>query len=267
MLRSLGTPLVRGMAVALALAAVGADAQTLGPGAEEVRACLERNVPSSARQRLLLQRTDRGGNERTLEATVWWKRGPEGQARFLARVDAPASERGTAFLLVENARGGNLWSYLPEVRAVRRITGRAVSGSFFASDFTYEDVARLRGEAPHARLERLPDAEVEGRPVYVLAGVPTPGSRSAYGRIVSFVDRETCVVLRAELDAPSGEPLKALRVAWPDVERQGAHWRARRVSMRNLVDGSESVLVFEENDWNAEIPDRRFHPAELPRAW
>ena len=148
--------------------------------------------------------TDRAGNARRLETTVWWKRAPGLRTQLVTRVDAPASERGTAFLLVEDSRGTNLWSYLPELRTVRRVTGRAASGSFLASDFTYEDIARLDGEAPEARIEQLPDTEPEGRPALVFEGRPAPESGSPHHRIVTFVDRETCVVLRADLEGPTG---------------------------------------------------------------
>jgi len=37
--------------------------------------------------------------------------------------------------------------------------------------------------------------------------------------------------------------------------------------MRDVEKGSESILVFTESEWDAEIPDRRFHQSELPRAW
>jgi len=252
------------LALVLSLAAPGA-AQELGPEVAEVRDCMARNLPSSGRQQLRVERTDRFGNTRALEATAFWKRDAEGNGRFLVRIEAPADERGAAFLLLASESGNDLWTYLPDLRTVRRITGRAVSGSFFASDFTYEDVVELQGQARHARIERLADAEIDGRPVRVLSGVPAPGSGSQFGRVVTFVDRETCVTLRAELFGPAGTLVKEMRVAFADVERQGEGWRARTIAMRHLEQGSESRLVFGSGDWNVELPDRLFSQNELAK--
>ena len=216
--------LAQASVTALAIGGAAA-ARTLDPGVDEVRACVERNTPSSGRQRVRLERTDRSGHARRLEASIWWRRDPGGRMRLVARVEAPASERGTAFLLVEGEREAALWSDLPAMRGVRRVTGRAVSGSFFASDFTYEDIARLHGEARDARIERLPDAELDGRPVYVLEGRPAEGAPSSHRRVVSFVDRETCAVLQVERFGKSDALSKELRVAGVDVERDGERWR------------------------------------------
>lgn len=262
-----GSLSVLALVTGLAIGGAAASARTLDAAAEEVLACVERNAPSSARQRVRLERTDRSGHARRLEATIWWRRDAGARTRLVARVEAPASERGTAFLLVEGEHEAALWSYLPAMRGVRRVTGRAVSGSFFASDFTYEDIARLHGEARDAHVARLPDAERDGRPVYVLEGRPAEGTPASHRRIVTFVDRETCVVLGADLEGPTGAVQKQLRIAWPDVEQQGFYWRARRIAMRDLARGSESQLVLTESDWDAEIPERRFHPNELSKAW
>jgi hypothetical protein len=252
------------LALLLSVAAPGA-AQELGPGVAEVRDCMARNLPRSGRQPLRVERTDRSGNTRALEATAFWKRGADGQGRFLVRIEAPPDERGAAFLLLASENGNDLWAYLPDLRAVRRITGRAVSGSFFASDFTYEDIVQLQGEARAARIELLADAEIDGRPVRVLSGVPAPGSGSQLGRVVTFVDRETCVALRTELYGPGGSLVKEMRIAFADVERQGDGWRPRAVAMRHLEQGSESRLVFGAGEWNVELPDRLFSQNELAK--
>ncbi len=261
-------PLARVVLCGLALLASRGAAQAQGDAetaVREVRDCVARNVPTRGRQRVRLERTDASGETRHLQATAFWKPDEAGHARLLVRIEAPASERGSAFLLLAREGGNDLWTYLPELRAVRRISGRAVSGSFFATDFTYEDVIELQAEARHARVERRPDTEIEGRPVHVIDAAPDPASGSAYGRVVSYVDRETCVVLRLELDGRNGERIKEARVAPADLERQGELWRPRRVSMRDLRKGSESSLRFEAGEWDADVPDRLFDTNELAK--
>lgn len=253
------------LGLALALPA-GVGAQELGEGVQEVRDCAEKNAPRAGRQQLRLERTDRGGGKRTLEATAWWKRDEGDRTRFLVRVEAPLDERGSAFLFIEREDGENdLFTYLPELRTVRRISNRTVSGSFFGTDFSYEDVVEFQGEAEHARVELLPDEELEGRRVRVLEATPAPGAGSAYERVVSRIDAETCAVLQVDMFAEAGRRSKEMRVAWADVEKDGDYWRPRKVLIRDLDKGTETLLELGKGDWQAEVSDRLFNQSELAK--
>ena len=237
----------------------------LGPGVEEVQRCVERNLPQrSARQEVVLERRDRAGNERRLEATVWWKRDEQGRSRLLARVEAPPDERGTGFLMVEGEGGPELFSYLPELGRVRRVTSRSAS-SFLGTDLSAEDVEELQSLGSRARIERAPDATLDGRPVYVLVGTPEAASGSAYRRVVSQVDRETCVSLRTSFEGEGGRVLKELVVDLKDVEKQGQRWLLRKVRFRNLANESETRLTLGKVEFEIEIPDRMFTQGELAK--
>jgi hypothetical protein len=253
---------------ALALLLVAAPAapclaQELGPGVQEVRDCMQKNVPRSVRHRVALEKTDRTGSTRRLEATIYWKRPADDRTRLLVRVEDPPDERGSAFLFLERDGPDDMFTYLPELRNVRRITSRAVTGSFFGTDFSYEDVLEAQSVASHAKVERLPDAEHEGRPVYVLSGTPAADSGSAYERVVSRVDRETCVLLGADLYGKPEQVAKQLTIAFADVEKYGARWYPKRISLRDLDADSESRIVIEKAEWDVEIPDRFFSQTEL----
>jgi hypothetical protein len=73
-------------ATALLVLALAAESdvrpQEIGPGVEEVTACVERNAPkSSSRQEVLLVRNANGGQSLELRATLWWKRAKDGRSR------------------------------------------------------------------------------------------------------------------------------------------------------------------------------------------
>lgn len=142
------------LAVCLAVAPA-AFAAELGPGVEEVQRCMERNLPErTARQKVVFERRDRAGNERRIDTTVWWKRDAQDRSRMLALVEAPPDERGTGFLMIEGESGTELFSYLPELGRVRRVTSRSAS-SFLGTDLSFEDLEELQTVASRARVERL----------------------------------------------------------------------------------------------------------------
>lgn len=252
------------LAVCLAVAPA-AFAAELGPGVEEVQRCIERNLPErSSRQSVVFERRDRAGNERRIDTTVWWKRDAQARSRVLARVEAPPDERGTGFLMIEGEAGPELFSYLPELGRVRRVTSRSAS-SFLGTDLSFEDLEELQAQASRARVERLPDAVLDGRPVHVLAGTPDAASDSAYERVVSQVDRETRVSLRTSLEGGGGRVLKELVVDFQDVEKRGERWLPRKVRFRNLANGSETRLTLDKVEFEVEIPDRMFTQGELAK--
>jgi hypothetical protein len=239
-------------------------APALEPGVAEVRDCAERNLPQrSARQRLALDRVVEGVEARRLEATLLWKRGEDGFARLRVTVEAPKPERGTAFLLIEREGEDLMFSYLPEFRKVRRITSRAVTGSFLGTDLSYEDFQQLQGLAEHARIARLPDGSIGGRAVYVLEAVSGNEVASAYERVRSYFDRESCVLLRAELSGPGID--REVEVAWPDVGRVGERWIPRQLTLRDRGKGSQTRLSILETDWDAELPDSLFTETALAK--
>jgi hypothetical protein len=239
-------------------------APALEPGVAEVRECAERNLPKhTARQRLVLERVAKGADARRLEATLLWKRGEDGLSRVRVTVEAPQAERGTAFLLIEREGEDDMFSYLPEYRRVRRLTSRAVTGSFLGTDLSYEDFQQLQGLADDARVSRQPDSAIGGRPVYVLEGVAGSGAASSGERVRSYFDRESCVLLRAELSG--GENEREVEVAWADVERVGEHWVPRRLVLRDLTKGSETRLSIGETEWDVELPDSLFSERDLAK--
>ncbi len=241
-----------------------AAAPTLTPEVREVKDCAERNLPErTARQRLVLERTAQGGEARRLETTLLWKRGEDGLSRLRVTIDAPQQERGTAFLLIEREGEDEMFSYLPEYRKVRRITSRAITGSFLGSDLSYEDFQEIQGLAEHARVERLADASLAGRPVYVLEAIAAEGSSSEYERVRSYFDRESCVLMRAELTGRGVD--REVEVAWSDVERVGERWIPKRLTLRDREKSTETRLSILETEWDVELPDRLFTETELSK--
>jgi len=156
-----------------------------------------------------------------------------------------------------------MFMYLPELKRVRRITVRSVSGSLFGTDFSYEDLERLQSIGAGANVTRLADAEVGGQSTYVLAGSPSPDSGSAYERVVSFIDQKTCIPLKMELYEKGGQLRKLLTVDPAQVRREGGIWFPGQVSLRDLAEQSETRLVVKKIAIDIEISDSIFSESAL----
>ena len=246
------------LAPALALAQAAADPLA------EAQACARRNLPrASLEMRATFTKVDRVGGERASRAKVIGKKLGDGLQRAVVRFDRPTDVRGTAMLMIENPNGpSDFYVFSPDERRVRRISGRS-SGGLFGTDFSYDDFENWRGFAKRSKSERLPDAVEAGRSVYVLSGTPAPEDGSSYERVVSYVDRETCVVVRINSYEPGAKLRKILRADPASVEQTGDVWIATAIELEDVLDGTRTRVSIDSIRLDVDIPDRMFRQTDL----
>lgn len=255
--------LAAGVAWGIAPVALGAEAPELETAAE-IRACTQKNFPErTSVQHVVLVARDRGGSERSLSARIYWKRKSEDAARLMMRVEEPPDLRDASYLLIENDGRDDMFMYLPALQKVRRISAGMVSGQLWGTDFSYEDMKQIQGLAMDSPAERLPDAEVAGRPAYVLALRAAPEEASAYERIVSYVDRETCVVLKAEFFERGDRLRKRLTADPASLTSENGRWVAREIKMLDVTDETATRLRIEKVVYDEKISDRTFDPGRF----
>jgi hypothetical protein len=232
-----------------------------------VTECMARNVPKkTSLQTIEMRARDRIGAERSIRGKIYWKRFDDGFSRVLAKFSAPVDIDGARLLMIGKKNRNDIFLYMPAVKKVRRINSQTVRGNIFGTDFSYEDFERLQGMSGEVKAERMPDADLDGRPVYVLVSRPPPDSGSAYEKAVSYVDQETCVPLKVEL-FEGGERLRKVLSSDPDkIARADGLWLPREVLMRDLRDQTETRLVIDEIEVGAKIPDRCFSTTALERS-
>jgi hypothetical protein len=234
--------------------------------ADAVAACVQRNLPETTSVQTFRFRTsDRAGSEREITGKVWWRRFEKGRSRVLLGVQKPADLRGSALLLIERSSGSDMFLYLPELRKTRRITSRAVSGSLFGSDFTYEDFQQIQGISLGGESQALPDATLDGVPVHVIAQRPAPGTGSSYERVVSYVTRDGCVPIRCEMWEPGERLRKLLTADLSKLYEQNGVRIPTHLRMEDQLSRSSTDLVLSDIEVGGEIPRRYFEMATLER--
>jgi len=255
----------KGVALALALAALAAaEARAQALPLEEATKCLERNAPKKTLSfRAEFVKVDRVGGERKSRATVLGKKLADGLRRVVLRFDKPTDIRGTAMLMIESKEGpSDFYVYSQDDRRVRRVASRG-NGGLFGTDFSYDDFENWRSFQRTGKAERLPDAVVAERAVYVVSTVPSSQEVSAYEKIVTSVDRETCVVLQVDSFEPGGRLRKVLRADPKKVQQVGDFNIAGALELEDVIDQTHTKVKVDEVKLDVEIPDGRFRPADL----
>jgi Outer membrane lipoprotein-sorting protein len=238
--------------------------QTAADPLAEAQACARRNLPSSSLEmRATFTKVDRVGGERESRAKLLGKTLADGLRRAVLRFERPTDIRGTAMLMIENPSGASdFYVFSPDERRVRRISGRS-SGGLFGTDFSYDDFENWRGLSKRSKSERLPDAVESGRPVYVLAGTPAAEDGSSYERVVSYIDRETCVVLRIDSYEQDAKLRKILRADPASVEKSGDVSIATAFELEDVLDGTRTRVAIDTIQLDVDLPDRLFRQTDL----
>ncbi len=181
----------------------------------------------------------------------------------LMRVSSPPDMRGAGLLLLEKEKRNDTFMYLPELKRVRRVTGRSLSSSVFGTDFSYEEFEWLQGMGRRGRSTRLADAVIEARPVHVVESRPASDGGSAYERIVTYVDGEHCVPLQVEFYAEGDRLRKVLTTDPEQIRPEGTVPVPRRFEMRNLRQETTTEVLVESVELGTELKRALFTSRNL----
>ena len=133
-----------------------------------VRDCLERNLPDSTSiQAIELRARDRTGYEQTLQSNVYLKRYEDGHARVMMHFNEPVDVRGARFLIIQQEPANEMYIYMPGLFKVRKITSSNITNSMLGTDFSYEDLERLKGVNKRMKMDRQTDEVQNGHQVDV----------------------------------------------------------------------------------------------------
>ncbi len=250
----------------LLLVVTAAVAPAADDAVKEVVDCVQRNLPAeSSRQTIEFQSTDRAGGGRSLTGRVSWRRFDDGLSKVMVRLREPSDLKGAGLLLVEKESGADMFVYLPDLRKVKRVTSRMLSGSLFGSDFTYEDFQQVQGMAAEGDVARQADGDLDGTPVFVLEYRPAAEAGSAYERVVTYVARETCVPLKSEMYESDDRLRKVLTIDPTSILETAGARIPQRLTMEDLRDKTSTRLVLSEVEVGVDVPLKIFSTSYLQR--
>ena len=242
----------RGLAVAILLAMLAAvlvatdglgasspPADPPHPPEEPFRRCATDDESARSGSAVLaLETTRRAGESIHYRAALSWRR-DSGETRLLLRMEAPEDLRGSAFLWIESDESpadARAFAYLPEIDAVRPLGRRRLRAPLFGTDITIDDLRRLRGLADGDAVDSYRETKLLGRPVWRIEGHASDDRDE--GRLLGWLDRERCVLIRAELLDRKGRLKKVVRADPARVESHGGRWLTLELSIRDVREES-----------------------------
>ena len=179
--------------------------------------------------------------------------------RRYIRFSYPSDVAGTQLVVVDNPdRVDEQLLYLPALKKTNRIAGKARSGSFMGSDFSFEDLEISSSNASEHTLIS------EDENTWVVDSIPA--GTSSYSRIRAHVTKTDYLPRMVEFFDKSGKPKKTLTIT--KTANDGGTVFPTHSIMKNLSRGTQTELIVKEWKLNVpaeEIPEETFTIGYLER--
>jgi Outer membrane lipoprotein-sorting protein len=206
------------------------------------RACVEKPRTKSIES----VRKDYGANEKDIKA--------------VSILTDPPAERGVGFLQYDyedQDKEADQWMYLSALGKAKRIVSgnddEPKQGSFFGSEFSYEDMEKPHLEDYTYRL--LKTTTYRDRPCWILEITPTPqqARKSNYSRSVNWVDSERFIRLKSILYDRQGRKVKQLTSH--NVKQIDGLWMPMILNIDNVQTSRMSTLKIQKTALNIDVID------------
>lgn len=197
------------------------------------------------------------GQKRTFELESYSANKGE---KSLMRYQKPASVRGQAFLMLNNA--DDIWTYFPRTNRVRKLASHAKKQKVQGSDFTYEDMGSGDSWKREYKPENLGEEKYEGEKCWKLQCTAVPEEEPSYSQIMIWVQQDTYHPLRIDY-YEERELLKSLYMS--DIQEVDGYPTATRLVMRNHQDVTETSMEMITVSYSWEPPKGFFSERNLKK--
>ena len=229
----------------------------------DIQGCMQSNLPvTTSEQSVRIRSIDRAGSEQALSARLWWRHKAEQDTRLMARLDAPLDLDGVAYLAIQEEGEQTVYSYLPAIKRVQRISGKTSKGKLWGTDFSYEDIRYLQAIASSGSLTLEGESMLAERKTWVITMVPNDPN-SSYQKIVNQVDQSTCIPLVSELYEQATEPRKVLSVDPLSLAQIDERWLGHRATMEDKLNETRTEVEITRVTYDDRISSRTFSPSNF----
>ena len=249
--------------VLLAIGVPPAGAQT-GPEIMKKQRDLHRSRDEQETQ--ILRLVSKGGSTKERRVVRYTITSAQDLSKILIRFLSPRDVENTGLLTWEAADGDDdQWLYLPATKKAKRIASSGKKNRFMGTDFAYED---LRPEA--LRLNRytlLGTETLDGQLCWIVEAVPATDRQAAdsgYSKRKLWVRQDNHYSVKREYYDKKGK-LEKVETARKLVNVRGTIWRADEVEMRDVQEGTRTVIAVQARGVERGLADTLFTEVELTR--
>ena len=251
--------IILGLAISASQFVYAADPAVMS--VPDIATCMRANVVDRGSLRdFQITATDREGKTNTVKVKLFWKPAKDSpDERMTLQVIEPESLAGTAYLLVANSETELIYLYLPAIQRVQPVVGSEMSQKLWGSDFSFADVKQVQGLLLDGEAQRLADGVVTERPVYVVE-TKTDMEQTGYRMVRTYVDQESCSMLKTELFSDGDAPHKVLEADISTLMQVEPYWLILGYRMTDQRAGTHTDLKLSDVYLLERLPEALFTP-------
>ncbi len=212
--------------------------------------------------KIVMTLRQKGGREsvRAMRTKVLEVEGDGNRSIFV--FDQPRDVRGTALLIHAHPDDANeQWLFLPALSRVKRISSSNRSGSFMASEFSYEDLGEP--EVPKYTYRYLRDEPCGELSCTVTEWIPVE-RESGYTRQEVWHDKDEYRIMKVQYYDRKKSHLKTLEMS--DYQKYaGSFWQAGTMDMQNHQTGKSTTMQWSEFVYGGDLNENDFTQTGLRR--
>ena len=143
----------------------------------------------------------------------------------------PNDIKGTKLLSFEQiAKDDKQWLYLPALKRIKRISSRNKSGSFMASEFSYEDIAS-QNYKNYSYKGEVKEVTLNAEKFFKITRVPID-KNSGYSKQIIYINTKSYLAKNGEYFDKQGKLLK--KVSFLEYQKINGIWRVKVMKMFNV---------------------------------
>jgi len=146
------------------------------------------------------------------------------------------------------------WLYLPAIKRVKRISSRNKSGSFMASEFSYEDISS-QNYKNYSYSGEVTKVVIDGIKYFQLTRVPKD-KNSGYSKQIVYIDTKEYLARFGEYFDKQGRLLK--KIFFSNYVLLEGVYRVHKIVIKNVQNKKESLLTWDEDKINAGLSKKDF---------
>lgn len=146
------------------------------------------------------------------------------------------------------------WLYLPALKRVKRISSRNKSGSFMASEFSYEDISS-QNYKNYIYKDEAKIISIKNKEYYQITRVPRD-KNSGYSKQIVYIDLKTFLASHGEYYDKQNRLLK--KIAFNEYKKLNDIYRIVKITIENVQNNKTSILIWDEDNINQNLKAKDF---------
>ena len=195
------------------------------------------------------------GKTRTMEMESYSK---DMNDKQLMIYTAPRRVKGDKILMLND--GDDIWFFTPKTNRVRHLASHAKRKKVQGSDFSYEDMSGGKIQENY-NYKLIGSEEVAKNECYKIELIPKP-SGPHYSKMILWADKEKFISRKIDY-YEDDELIKRLILS--EIEEIDGNWTAKKMVMKDLINGGETTMQVSKIQFDVEIDDSVFTTNNLKK--